>query len=77
VAPKRIVAVKYVNDNPAQGIVRTRPLCVYPKVAAYDGTGSTDDAANFRCRAPRHAKDHHDGSQGDNDRHDMDHDDDN
>jgi feruloyl esterase len=31
---------------------RTRPLCPYPQVAAYKGTGSTDDAANFLCEAP-------------------------
>jgi hypothetical protein len=28
---------------------RTRPLCPYPKVARYLGTGSIDDAANFIC----------------------------
>jgi feruloyl esterase len=28
---------------------RTRPLCQYPKVARWRGTGSTDDAANFSC----------------------------
>ena len=52
VAPERIVAVKYVNNLPAQGIARTRPLCAYPKVAVYKGEGSTDDAANFQCRMP-------------------------
>lgn len=31
---------------------RTRPLCVYPKVAKYKGSGSTDDAANFMCANP-------------------------
>jgi hypothetical protein len=30
---------------------RTRPLCVFPKVAVHTG-GSTDEAANFECRAP-------------------------
>jgi feruloyl esterase len=34
-------------------IDRTRPLCAFPKVAKYNGTGSIDDAANFRCVAPR------------------------
>lgn len=29
---------------------RTRPLCPYPQVAQYKGTGSTDDAANFVCK---------------------------
>jgi feruloyl esterase len=29
---------------------RTRPLCPYPQVATYKGTGSTDDAASFVCK---------------------------
>lgn len=63
VAPKRIVAVKYVNDQPAQGVLRTRPLCAYPRTAVYRGTGSTDDAANFDCRKPKHQG----GDDGDDD----------
>ncbi|MBT9332822.1 tannase/feruloyl esterase family alpha/beta hydrolase [Paracidobacterium acidisoli] len=31
---------------------RTRPLCPYPQVARYRGTGSTDEAANFSCALP-------------------------
>jgi len=31
---------------------RTRPLCPYPQVAQYRGTGSIDDAANFACTLP-------------------------
>jgi Tannase and feruloyl esterase len=31
---------------------RTRPLCPYPQVARWKGSGSTDDAANFTCAAP-------------------------
>ena len=31
---------------------RTRPLCPYPEVAKHQGTGSTDDAASFACKAP-------------------------
>jgi feruloyl esterase len=45
-APDKIVASKVVNGAP----VRTRPLCPYPQVATYKGTGSTDDAANFSCK---------------------------
>jgi len=45
--PDRVVA-----SHSANGIVdRTRPLCPYPQQALYKGTGSTDDAANFECRA--------------------------
>jgi feruloyl esterase len=33
------------------GVVdRTRPLCPYPASAHYAGSGSTDDAKNFRCQ---------------------------
>jgi len=28
---------------------RTRPLCPYPQVAKYKGSGNVDDAANFSC----------------------------
>jgi tannase/feruloyl esterase len=31
---------------------RTRPLCAYPQVAVYSGSGSTDEAKNFSCRVP-------------------------
>jgi feruloyl esterase len=31
---------------------RTRPLCPYPQVARYKGSGSTEDAADFVCRTP-------------------------
>jgi hypothetical protein len=30
-------------------VTQSRPLCPYPFVAKYKGTGSTDDAANFVC----------------------------
>jgi hypothetical protein len=33
-------------------VERTRPLCPYPQVARYKGTGSIDDAASFSCVAP-------------------------
>lgn len=29
---------------------RTRPLCAYPSVARYKGTGNIEDAANFSCQ---------------------------
>jgi len=31
---------------------RTRPLCSYPQVARYKGTGSIDEAQNFGCQNP-------------------------
>jgi feruloyl esterase len=44
-APDRIVAFR----NAGGKVERTRPLCPYPQVAKYSGTGSIDDAANFSC----------------------------
>ncbi len=32
---------------------RTRPLCPYPSVARYKGTGSLEDAASFECRSKK------------------------
>jgi len=49
VAPTQIIATKYVKDDPKQGIVMQRPLCLYPQEAQYEGSGSTADAANFAC----------------------------
>ena len=49
-APDRIMATKYkINNDAKSGVVRTRPLCSWPEVARYGGSGSTDDAANFVC----------------------------
>ena len=47
-APERIIATRKVEEQ----VVRTRPLCPYPQVAQYKGTGSIDDAANFACANP-------------------------
>jgi feruloyl esterase len=48
-APERLVATKYVEDDPAKGVQMTRPLCVYPKVARYKGAGPTNDESSFSC----------------------------
>ncbi len=53
VAPDQIIATKYkTGSDSASGIARARPLCAYPKVAQWQGSGSTDDAANFACVKP-------------------------
>ena len=43
-----------IKATQAEGtrVVRTRPLCPYPRVARYQGKGSEDDAASFRCMTP-------------------------
>jgi feruloyl esterase len=47
-APAAVVASHRTDGT----VNRTRPLCPYPQVAQYTGSGSIDDAANFRCAAP-------------------------
>ena len=45
-APERLLASKLGRDGqPAM----TRPLCPYPQVAVYDGTGNPNDEASFAC----------------------------
>ncbi len=48
-APDRIVATHFPPGAHAAKPDRTRPLCRYPQVAKYEGSGSTDDASNFVC----------------------------
>jgi feruloyl esterase len=54
---------RWVENDQAPGLVvashnidgkldRTRPLCPYPQIAKYDGTGNPDEAVNFRCVVP-------------------------
>ncbi len=47
-APEKIIASHSTNGQ----VDRTRPLCPYPQVAKYKGSGSIDDAANFACCLP-------------------------
>jgi len=49
-APEKIIATR-----PATGstVFRQRPVCAYPAQAAYKGSGSIDDAANFSCVTPK------------------------
>lgn len=51
-SPSKVIATKYMNDDPTQGVQRTHPLCAYPKTAVYIGHGNIDDAENFVCRQP-------------------------
>jgi hypothetical protein len=52
VAPDKIIATKYTDDNPAKGVEMTRPLCPYPQQAKWSGKGATSDAQNWSCQAP-------------------------
>ena len=48
-APSRIVATKYVSDTQSSGVQMTRPLCPYPLIPKYSGSGDPKDAASFVC----------------------------
>jgi feruloyl esterase len=40
-----------IASHSTEGVVdRTRPLCPYPQVAIYTGTGSVDVASSFVCK---------------------------
>jgi feruloyl esterase len=47
-APREVLASKMTDGK----VERTRPLCPFPEIARYKGTGSIDEAANFTCRQP-------------------------
>jgi feruloyl esterase len=46
--PDSIPAARATNG----AVDRTRPLCAYPAVARYKGSGSIDDGASFICEGP-------------------------
>jgi feruloyl esterase len=45
-APDTIIASRSRDGR----VERTRPLCPYPQIATYTGSGSIDEAASFVCR---------------------------
>ena len=47
--PERLVANKLASDH---GVVMTRPVCPYPEVAVYDGSGDPNAERSFGCQAP-------------------------
>jgi feruloyl esterase len=46
--PERVLASRPLDGGGA----RSRPLCPYPQIARYGGSGSSDDHASFECAAP-------------------------
>jgi Tannase and feruloyl esterase len=47
-APSTIIASKFTNEDRQQATM-TRPLCPYPQLAKYKGSGDTNNATNFSC----------------------------
>jgi len=46
-APEKMIA----SHSTAGQVDRTRPLCAYPQTAVYNGSGDTNQAASFSCKA--------------------------
>jgi feruloyl esterase len=49
VPPESIVMVKTDDDGKTEW---NRPVCVYPAIAKYKGSGDINDAANWTCGGP-------------------------
>ena len=48
-APDSIIATKFAGDSPTGEVVSQRPLCPYPSVAQYDGSGDANEASSWTC----------------------------
>ncbi|KAI0656889.1 feruloyl esterase-like protein [Cubamyces menziesii] len=48
IAPSTVIGVKYKNDDVAEGVQFTRPLCKYPSTVRFKG-GDPNSAASFTC----------------------------
>ena len=48
-APASIIGTKHVDGDATKGVALQRPLCPYPQIAKYKGSGDMKDAANFAC----------------------------
>jgi feruloyl esterase len=50
-APKSIVAVKFEHDDSKRPVLRTMPICPFPAMAHYKGSGDVNDARHWDCPA--------------------------
>jgi feruloyl esterase len=51
-APQTIIATR--SPDPTHKAMTSRPLCPWPQIATYKGTGDPNDAASFACTNPTH-----------------------
>ncbi len=52
-APREIIATKLRDDSDSsKGILMTRPLCPYPQIAQYAGSGDLSSAGSYKCSNP-------------------------
>ena len=50
IAPEMVIGSGKVPNDPAKTM--SRPICPYPQVTRYKGTGDTDNAGSFECAVP-------------------------
>jgi Tannase and feruloyl esterase len=71
IAPEKLIATDpqplHAAENPTNPATFTRPLCPFPEVARYKGTGDPNNAVNFACVEDEHGRgdDNHDGDHDD------------
>jgi hypothetical protein len=51
-APPDVIPQKLMEDKPPYKLIRSRPLCRYPKYPKYNGSGNPDDMASYTCAQP-------------------------
>ena len=52
IAPSKLIATQFSNNDYKTGsVVRTRPICAYPKVPQYIGSGDPNVESSFTCEA--------------------------
>jgi feruloyl esterase len=52
-APERVIAAKFIDDDPTKGVALSRPLCPFPSVASWNGRGDKARAESFVCTMPQ------------------------
>jgi feruloyl esterase len=51
--PAEFIATKFADDAPTtRAVTFTRPLCLYPSVPRYKGSGNPNEAGSFACVRP-------------------------
>ena len=51
--PGSFIASKHAGDTPQGAVTMTRPLCPYPQLTEYKGSGDQNSAENFTCSAKK------------------------
>jgi len=49
-APDSFIGTKYINDTASMGIAFQRPICLYPAMPYYNGTGNVNASSSWICK---------------------------